>query len=371
MGSLLQFMDERFNNPAGYGPVVDAMRGAAAATLPSWLGAPVDLMTAIINLPLGALGKRIEKPIGGSANLIEMMGLAGPQKAPGAPMNAYEKGMLASELAQLLSPLAVATGGKILGAMAQRNAGFQASKSPNILDAKPVPQRPFSDDYPNLGTGGGHGGGRLAVDVDGNPPSPTAFVAGRRVGGMVDEGLLPEDRARATELLGISRAQAPRSGPALGGDFGRYTHHDRRLTVDQSLPPEQADRVFSHELAHAIEKHTFGKAIPTTGLKKELAQIYSDQNTGWYVPKGKIGATPASFGYKGADTDGELIAEAIRAYMRDPNYMKTVAPKTAARIREYVNRNPNLMDIIQFNTVAPAAVGLGLLGAFPDDEQEM
>lgn len=369
MGSLLQFMDERFNNPAGYGPVVDAMRGAAAATLPSWLGAPVDLMTAIINLPLGALGKRIEKPIGGSDNLIEMMGLAGPQKAPGAPMNAYEKGMLAAELVQLLSPLALVKGGKILGAMAQRNAGFQASKSPNILDAKPVTQRPFSDDYPNLGTGGGHGGGRLAVDVDGNPLSPTAFVAGRRTHGAPDEGLGPLDANRVAGELRLSAERLPKG--ALGGDFGRYVHADRKIGVAAGLKPEVDARVFSHELAHAIEKHTFGKAIPTTGLKKELAQIYSDQNTGWYVPKGKIGATPASFGYKGADTDGELIAEAIRAYMRDPNYMKTVAPKTAARIREYVNRNPNLMDIIQFNTVAPAAVGLGLLGAFPDAEQEM
>ena len=38
--------------------------------------------------------------------------------------------------------------------------------------------------------------------------------------------------------------------------------------------------------------------------------------------------------------------------MQDPNYLKSVAPKTAARIRAYVNANPRLKDIIQI--AAPA-----------------
>lgn len=43
------------------------------------------------------------------------------------------------------------------------------------------------------------------------------------------------------------------------------------------------------------------------------------------------------------------MAEAIRAYMADPNYIKTVAPNVAARIRATVNDNPSLRDTIQFN----------------------
>jgi hypothetical protein len=50
------------------------------------------------------------------------------------------------------------------------------------------------------------------------------------------------------------------------------------------------------------------------------------------------------------------MADAIRAYMADPNYLKTVAPKTAARIREFVNENPRLSKIIQFNSLAGGAV---------------
>ena len=45
------------------------------------------------------------------------------------------------------------------------------------------------------------------------------------------------------------------------------------------------------------------------------------------------------------------MAEALRAYMTDPNYIKTVAPKTAMRIRDAVNNNKQLRDIIQFNSV--------------------
>src|SRR5262245_13202143 len=51
----------------------------------------------------------------------------------------------------------------------------------------------------------------------------------------------------------------------------------------------------------------------------------------------------------GADALAELVAEAIRAYMQNPNYLKTVAPNVAARIRAAVNTNPNLNRIIQFN----------------------
>lgn len=64
----------------------------------------------------------------------------------------------------------------------------------------------------------------------------------------------------------------------------------------------------------------------------------------------------------GDDVKRELMAEAIHAYRVDPNYVKTIAPKTAAAIRAAVNPNPLLNPHIQFNSLAPAA-GAGLLGA--------
>jgi hypothetical protein len=57
----------------------------------------------------------------------------------------------------------------------------------------------------------------------------------------------------------------------------------------------------------------------------------------------------------------ELMGEAIRAYLTDPNYIKTVAPRTAAAIRAAVNAHPELSKIIQFNAVVgiPAAGAVG------------
>jgi hypothetical protein len=59
------------------------------------------------------------------------------------------------------------------------------------------------------------------------------------------------------------------------------------------------------------------------------------------------------------------MGEAIRAYLADPNYLKTVAPKTAARIREAVNTHPTLSKIIQFNAIA-GTTGAAMPEADPD-----
>lgn len=54
--------------------------------------------------------------------------------------------------------------------------------------------------------------------------------------------------------------------------------------------------------------------------------------------------------------------------MADPNYIKTVAPKTAARIREFVNSNPRLNKVIQFNGVA-VPVGAGTMNGNSSDDR--
>jgi hypothetical protein len=42
----------------------------------------------------------------------------------------------------------------------------------------------------------------------------------------------------------------------------------------------------------------------------------------------------------------ELVAESVRAYLLDPNFIKTVAPDLAAAIREVVNSHPELSRFI-------------------------
>jgi hypothetical protein len=96
------------------------------------------------------------------------------------------------------------------------------------------------------------------------------------------------------------------------------------------------------------------------GLDDELRVIYNDLNNPQTYGK-KFG--PEQNRYSGPQVRDELVAEAVRAYMSDPNYMKSVAPETAARIREVVNSNPDLKHTIQFNA---SGVPFGVLDG---DEQ--
>lgn len=58
---------------------------------------------------------------------------------------------------------------------------------------------------------------------------------------------------------------------------------------------------------------------------------------------------PEKWGCFDLEAQSELMAEAIRAYLQDPNYIKTVAPNVAERIRQAVNPHPVLSRTIQFN----------------------
>jgi hypothetical protein len=58
---------------------------------------------------------------------------------------------------------------------------------------------------------------------------------------------------------------------------------------------------------------------------------------------------PEKWGCFGLEAQAELMAEAIRAYLQDPNYIKTAAPNVAYRIRQAVNPHPVLSRTIQFN----------------------
>lgn len=228
-----------------------------------------------------------------------------------------------------------------------------SSKNVKIYDPKPLPQRPFHDDY-SKGVAG-QDGSAIKLDIDGNPLT-AGYIAGRRTTGGEDVGFGRSEQDGIAGALGIKSLDAPRSGSQLNGDAGRYVsgNGQRSIYLDQAMPEDTGKRVFSHELGHAIDDIAF--TIPTNGIKKELSTIYENLNTGgWYKP-GR-GMTPEGQGYKNADIGREHVAEAIRAYMTDPNYIKTVAPNTAARIREYVNQNPRLKDTIQFNGLAGGLLG--------------
>jgi hypothetical protein len=147
----------------------------------------------------------------------------------------------------------------------------------------------------------------------------------------------------------------------MGGDAGQFrynpiTGRPESITIDRTLSPEKTAMVHAHENGHAID--FIAGQIPTKGLTREEFQpLYNTMNNAnrargglEAAPWGKP-ATPKSLGYEGAEIPREYVAEAIRAYQTNPNYIKSVAPRVAARIRQYVNSHPELSKIIQFNTI--------------------
>jgi hypothetical protein len=135
-------------------------------------------------------------------------------------------------------------------------------------------------------------------------------------------------------------------------------------------------KIHAHENAHVIDQ--LAANIPTKGLSRELRNIYNTlNNPNRSYPDRSEAATwgkpfrPEHLGYKGDEVGREYIVEAIRAYMADPNYIKTVAPKTAAAIREGVNSHPTLSRIIQFNSIAAPAALAGIdLSMLPIPQQQ-
>ena len=209
----------------------------------------------------------------------------------------------------------------------------------------PQPQRNFSVDYPQAI--GGSPGSRLTLSIDGDALSPTARIAGRNVVGGVDQGIESAGIVGTGTNLGAAWNFVPqRLLPQ--NTVGTLNPATRDINILETLTDYGKNRTGGHEVSHLVDEIS-GK-IPTKGLEKPLSQMFSELNTQGYVSKWQKGATPELFGYKGEDIGREKMAEAIYSYLRDPNYIKTKFPDVAKRIREYVNTNPNLKDVIQFNS---------------------
>lgn len=267
-------------------------------------------------------------------------------------------------------PGGVVTAGVAKAAKAGKQAENLASKglfSHNFPEKQP---RPFELDYPNGAPVDATG--KLTQDIDGRAIS-AKHVSGRTTVGGSDTAIPTEAYVPIAETATGRSSQAVASRE-IGGDAGQYVVTtdrrsgnvtDREIFIDKALPPRKADNVLAHEIGHAIDEIS-GK-MPIDGLNDELRIIYNDGNNPQSY--GKLFG-PENAGYRNKDkVRKELVGEAIRAYKQNPNYIKTVAPKTAARIREYVNTHPKLKNIIQFNSIA-AAGGAGALAMGGADQAE-
>ena len=329
------------------------------------VSAPVDGIAWLLR----KTGLPIDTPVGGSDWMRakgltaepqnQMAGLLGEAAGGVAPMLAAAKfnniiqGLLGAENAGSRAINNVAN-----NLQSYRQTGKMDTLASHFVGKEPIPQpqRPFNVDYPQAI--GSSPGSRLTTSIDGSPLSPTAAIAGRSTVGGADQAIGNAGIRGASENIGAPWNFVPqRLLPK--NTVGTLNPATREVNVLETLTGYGQARTGGHEFSHLIDDIS-GK-IPTKGIESPLSQMFSELNTQGYVSKWQKGATPELYGYKGADVGREKMAEAIYAYLRDPNYIKSKFPDVAKRIREYVNTNPNLKDVIQFNSAGGLAAG-GLLG---------
>jgi hypothetical protein len=248
---------------------------------------------------------------------------------------------------------------KIIGEKGENGLTF-ASKA-RIMRAPPqLTQWGFESDYKSAP---GTPGAPLHYDIEGRRISGEIVVGRQSVGGP-DRGIGGGKAGNIAEKLQTPVRKVPAKD--ISGDYGRFeTVRSRRsgevisreILLAEELSEETGEHVLQHEVGHLLDDffktEVGGIGIDTAGMKKELKQIYHDLNKrpGWYK-KGDY-YTPEADGYTGKRVDREYIAEAIRAYLHNPNYIKTVAPKVAARLRALVNTHPILSKVVTLNSRPP------------------
>lgn len=229
--------------------------------------------------------------------------------------------------------------------------------------------RPFQEDFPS---GAQHeGSGIITRDPEGRPLT-APFVAGRNVVGGANQAI-PESRYDAVSkgLLGKAAQNVPPGkNPGSVGvtNFNTETGIPHSIELNNNLGPKARPLVYGHEIGHAIDQ--FAGEIPITGIEKELYRLFNSLNNPIRTRGGNDAhpwsprMTPRKQGYEKDEAPRELMAEAVRAYMQNPNFIKTEAPNVAARIRAYVNTHPWIKQTIQFNSLA----GLGIIATEHDQQ---
>ncbi len=247
----------------------------------------------------------------------------------------------------------------------------------------PMPPRSIWDDYPH-GAPVYEGGddfykgylthdmdGRSFLDEEGTPNFP-AYQVGRTRADSPDHALTPTDIQRAGEhIMGQPIVKKPEDKfpPETLGQTWLHplTGKPFHVQILDSLPQADADMVTAHEVGHVID--ISAGEIPTEGLDDELDFLFNALSSGKEQQKFRfLQHRPEDFGYSGPEAAREKMAEAVRAYMVDPNYLKTMAPKTAARIREWAYSHPEVSNVVRFNSLAAGVGATGLAGQSEDSE---
>jgi len=281
------------------------------------------------------------------------------------------------------------------------------SRTTNIYNPPSQPPRPFEADYPPEKWPNGppvDAQWRLTHDIGGRPIEPGASIAGRNSATQGDQAPTSAELATVTKGLIGSLPQSVPESSLSGERVGQYGVRvdngkpSRRVEILDSLIPADHDTTLRHEIGHMMDDLSgtidpyqnnpkyagLMKAHPAPDLnaedyvlpykmENELATIYNDFNNPMLARARAANPdidprqssffqnfSPTDRGYPKSKVNEERWAEAFRAYLTDPNYIKTVAPNVAVYVREAWNSNPELARILHLNSLGPlAAAGAG------------
>lgn len=202
--------------------------------------------------------------------------------------------------------------------------------------------------------------GRITHSIDGVPLVAENVVGLREVPG--GQQAFPREKFDALTEVGTGRSPQIVASREIGGAAGAVevwpgTNQPKNVFLKTGMAEADKTRVHGHENGHVVDM--VAGTIPQAGLKDELRALYNHLNNGNRNANGAVAtwgkpSTPQSQGYSAGEVPGEMMAEAVRAYMTDPASFKNIAPKTAEAIRRAANENPRLSPFIQFNTTVPA-----------------
>jgi hypothetical protein len=198
-------------------------------------------------------------------------------------------------------------------------------------------------------------------DIDGDP-IVAPYVAGRQTLGGNDVGFSPKQFQEIAKKL-VKVETVPRAD--INDASGRlFTDPDTMeptvIRIADDLNETRRERVIAHELAHAIHAKTGFKPIIDPAMRNELERNFSILASG---PGSKTLTRPSDIdsGYRDPiKSDRELVADAIYATLRKPNYGKTELPVFYKTLRQWIKSNPDLAKLLINNSIAAATVAAAL-----------
>lgn len=253
----------------------------------------------------------------------------------------------------------------------------QLGVSTGMTNLRSAPQRLFETDFPGGNYQFDSETGRMKTDVDGREIHSDAVIVGRAVYGQPDisfskenldkvhRGLTGQDIAYT--VMDNGRVVGYYRDSEDGENFTPITMNSRYYQSGDKFK-EAAIRAERHEMGHLFDDiigtlNDSLNAVPVDVLRG-FYDIYNEQKNPYLgferlrYPQASAddavpwnGFTPASLGYNTVNdetrglrdhTRRELYAEAVRAYLTDPNAMKAHYPEVAKYLRDMINTNPRL-----------------------------